>query len=148
MKRDLGLMRKKKPNVHFLNERQKEIRYRRSLSLYRFLKKNLNQIVTTDEKLFHLCQSSGETDFFFAKRGDKERAFFSRLDKNCPKSVMVWGGISKAGKTKLRFIRPGVKINTQYYIEEVLKPFQREDLKKLYPNGNGMATGLSTVACL
>jgi len=138
VKQNFGLSRKKKRKVHLLNERQKVIRFQRSHRLYQFLKDNLDKIISTDEKVFHLSQANGETDFFFAKRGDRTRHFFSSRDKNFPKSVMVWGGISKSGKTKLRFIKPGVKVNAQYYIDEILKPFQKDDLKELYPNGDGI----------
>ena len=51
---------------------------------------------------------------------------------------MVWGGIWKSGKIKLRFIKPGVKVNVQYYIDEILKPFKKDDLKELYLNRDGI----------
>ena len=48
--------------------------------------------------------------------------------------VMAWGGISYNGKTTLRFVKPGAKINSQYYIEEVLKPLLKNDGRRLHPN--------------
>ena len=46
---------------------------------------------------------------------------------------MVWAAISYQGKAKLRFITPGCKVNADYYIKEVLSPFIKEDIPKLYP---------------
>ncbi|GBN82216.1 hypothetical protein AVEN_227689-1 [Araneus ventricosus] len=35
--------------------------------------------------------------------------------------------------TKPRFVQPGVKINSEYYIEKILKPFLKDDYCRLYP---------------
>jgi hypothetical protein len=47
---------------------------------------------------------------------------------------MVWAGISSHGKTSLRFVKPGVKINADYYINNILKPFLSRDVPRLFPN--------------
>lgn len=49
---------------------------------------------------------------------------------------MAWLGISANGCTKVRFVKPGVKINSEYYIKNILKPLIREDIPKLYPNSD------------
>lgn len=49
---------------------------------------------------------------------------------------MVWVGISANGVTRPFFVKPGVKINKEYYIKKILEPFIRVDAKKLYPNGD------------
>lgn len=36
-------------------------------------------------------------------------------------SVMVWGAVSSRGKLPLLYIEKGVKINQEYYLENVLK---------------------------
>ena len=56
--------------------------------------------------------------------------------ENHAKGFMVWAGVSFYGKTKLYFIKPGVKINSTYYINNVLKPFLAYDAKKLFSDGN------------
>lgn len=48
---------------------------------------------------------------------------------------MVWAGVSFRGKTRLFFIEPGAKINSEYYCTNVLKPFLARDAKRLYPEG-------------
>lgn len=49
---------------------------------------------------------------------------------------MAWAGISSNGKTKLRWVEKGAKVNSKYYIDKVLKPFLRNDVMALYPDGN------------
>ncbi|GBO21722.1 hypothetical protein AVEN_113210-1 [Araneus ventricosus] len=51
---------------------------------------------------------------------------------------MVWMGISVNVATKPRFVQPGAKINSEYYIQKILKPFLKEDYRRLYPNGNAV----------
>ena len=38
-----------------------------------------------------------------------------------PRSVMVWAGICASGKTPLIFVDPGVKINQDYYKQQILR---------------------------
>ena len=47
---------------------------------------------------------------------------------------MVWAGIRSRGKTALRFVEPGVKINTDYYINKTLKSFLLRDVPRLFQN--------------
>ncbi|GBL88146.1 hypothetical protein AVEN_117749-1 [Araneus ventricosus] len=49
---------------------------------------------------------------------------------------MVWMGISANGVTKPRFLKPGAKINSEYYMQKILKPFLKNDYCRLYPNGD------------
>ncbi|GBN86461.1 hypothetical protein AVEN_231742-1 [Araneus ventricosus] len=51
---------------------------------------------------------------------------------------MVWMGISANGITKPRFVQPGAKINSKYYIQKILKPFLKDDYCRLYPNGDAV----------
>lgn len=41
------------------------------------------------------------------------------------------------GKTELRFVKSGVKINSSAYIDTTLEPF-KSDLARLYPDGDGI----------
>ncbi|GBL93148.1 hypothetical protein AVEN_216495-1 [Araneus ventricosus] len=43
-----------------------------------------------------------------------------------PKSVIVWMGISANGVTKPRFVQPRAKINSEHYIQKILKPFLKD----------------------
>lgn len=138
IKRNLGLKRLKKVKVHVLSENEKLRRYQRSLELGRFIAKNLDKIITSDEKIFQLPPNCGQSEHFFEKSGQRRRSFFIRRQQSYPKQIMLWGGISMNGKTKLRFIKPGVKVNSDFYINHVLEPFISEDLPVLYPNNDGI----------
>nr|XP_042894693.1 uncharacterized protein LOC122268721 [Parasteatoda tepidariorum] len=49
---------------------------------------------------------------------------------------MVWMGIFAHGVTKPRFVKPGAEINSEYYIQKILKPFLKDDYCRLYSNGD------------
>jgi len=51
------------------------------------------------------------------------------------KGFMAWAGVSYRGKTEIRFINKGTKVNSNFYINKVLKPFLRNDVPKLFPEG-------------
>ena len=59
---------------------------------------------------------------------DKEISMHQKIDKKsvfqqqASKSVMVWVTFSKTWKSTLIFIERNVKINTEYYIADALKP--------------------------
>ncbi|GBN17952.1 hypothetical protein AVEN_200464-1 [Araneus ventricosus] len=53
-----------------------------------------------------------------------------------PKGVIVWMGISANGVTKPRFVQPGAKINSEYYIQRIVKPFLKDDYCRFYPNSD------------
>lgn len=49
---------------------------------------------------------------------------------------MAWAGVSYRGKTEIRFIDKGTKVNSKYYIDKVLKPFLKKDVPRLFPEGS------------
>ncbi|GBM61699.1 hypothetical protein AVEN_57129-1 [Araneus ventricosus] len=51
---------------------------------------------------------------------------------------MVWMGIAANGVTKPRFVQPRDKINSEYYIQKILKPFLKVDYCRLYPNSDAV----------
>ncbi len=50
-----------------------------------------------------------------------------------PKSFTVLGGVSSKRKTTLRFVAPGTKVNSNYYINKVLKAFLTRGVPRLFP---------------
>ena len=42
-----------------------------------------------------------------------------------PKGVMVWAGVGYNAKAPLIFVKAGVKIDTDVYRKEILKPVER-----------------------
>ncbi|CAM4758225.1 unnamed protein product [Rotaria magnacalcarata] len=66
------------------------------------------QFITTDESWFYLDGVQG-------------------------KRFMIRGDVSSHGKTTLCFVELGAKINTNYYINNILKPFLRRDAPRSFP---------------
>lgn len=127
-----------KQNVHVLSEGSVVKRRQRSWPFYRFLLANLERIVTSDEAWFYLSGCNGQRRIYYAPKGKMPQRKCATRKPTHSKGVMVWGGVSMKGKTSLRFIRPGAKIDSTYYVTEVLKPFVKTDLKRLYPNGDAI----------
>ena len=127
----------KKPKCQALSANTIEKRYKRSWPLYRRLRgQRWTKVITSDEALFHLTETGGKTKVQYISRGESRSGLevFSKVQ--FPKGVMVWLGISANGCTQIRFVTPGAKINADYYIKNILKPFIRKDIPKLYPNGD------------
>lgn len=126
-----------KPKCHFLNEAMIEKRYKRSWSLYQKLKcGKYKNYITSDEAMFYLDNASGQTNVQYVEVGQKATEVQPKQVRHFSKSVMVWAAICSNGKSKLRFVKPGVKINAEYYVNNILKPFLEEDIPKLYPQRN------------
>ena len=139
LKRTFNLKLVKKPRVHHLTPKQIATRRSRALPLYNFLKDNLMKVLTTDEKIFTLNASGGQSVYQYLNKHQKRKhakAYYKR--KLHAKSVMVWAGICATGRTKLYFVKPGVKVNAKYYINRILKPVFKDDFKRLFPNGDGI----------
>jgi hypothetical protein len=113
-----------------------EKRRQRLWRLYRKLKKNnWQKFITSDEVWFYLSNSGGQRCVQYINNNEKYTAadvYQSRPEHL--KGVMVWAGVSYNGKTYLRFVESGAKINKEYYIKKILSPFIRWDVKRLYPN--------------
>ncbi len=126
-----------KPKGQVLSAQTIENRRKRSWPLYRRLKgQGWTKVVTSDEALFRLSETNRKTRVQYLSRGQKrsEAEVFTKSSHS--KSVMVLIGISARGCTQVRFVKPGAKINSDYYIKKILTPFLRRDIPKLYPNGD------------
>jgi len=133
----LGKKLVQKPKGHILTAKMVGKRYRRSWPLYRLLRgQRWQKVITTDEAWFYLDNTSEQTKVQYISRGQKRSSLQSTTKSPHPKGVMVWAGISANGCTEVRFVKPGAKVNADYYIKHVLTPFVKHDIPKLYPNGD------------
>lgn len=134
-KKVLGKKLVKKPKGQVLSDQTIEKRRKRSWGLYRRLRgERWTKVITSDEALFHLTDQNRKTRVQYLSRDQKRSQLETFTKVSHPKGVMVWIGISAKGCTQVRFVKPGAKINSDYYIEKILKPFIRKDIPKLYPN--------------
>ena len=119
--KDLQLKAFKKQKVHGLTSVQKQARIQKCKHLIRW--HGDREILFSDEKLFLLQNSHNQQNdrVWSVKLADapKDKLAVERFQN--VSSVMVWGAVSKRGKLPLHFVEKGVKINQDYYIEQVLK---------------------------
>lgn len=128
---------RKKSKVQKLTPSNAEKRRQRALRLYRQLANHrYKNFVTTDESWFYLNGTEGKRKVCYVKKTDPdyERTIIQQ-DSSRPKGFMVWADISSRGKTSIRFVDPGTKINSDYYINHILKPFLSRNLSRLFPDG-------------
>lgn len=135
-KKDLGLKAFKKKIVHGLTEKHKVSRKQRYRQL---LKRHAGcNIIFSDEKFFLLQQSHNpQNDRLYAVRTEnipKDKKCIQRFQN--VSSFMVWGAISKNGTLPLIFIEKGVKMNQEYYLNEVLIKNMLPEAQNLHPDGN------------
>ncbi|CAF5219988.1 unnamed protein product, partial [Rotaria magnacalcarata] len=131
-----GFVLRKKRKVQKLTGANVEKRHRRSRRLYlQLINGRYQKFITTDESWFYLDGTNGKRKVCYIKKSDPNYdRMIIQQDSNRPKGFMVWGGISAKGKTSLRFVKSNTKINSDYYINKILKPFLLRDVPRLYPN--------------
>ncbi|CAM2704087.1 unnamed protein product [Rotaria socialis] len=124
----------KKQKVHKLTPSNAEKRRRRAPRLYRQLANNrYKKFITTDESWFYLDGTEGKRKVCYIKKSDPDyEKMILQQDSSRPQGFLVWAGISSYAKTSLRFVKPGVKINSDYYINNILKPFLSRDVPRLF----------------
>ena len=137
IKRILNARLRKKRPVHKLNDAQIKKRRARAWRLYlRLNNGKWKNYVTTDEAMFYMGGSYGRRKVYYIRGNqyDRQKVKFVKRDAFAP-GFMVWAGVSFYGKTSLRFINKGVKVNSDYYINSVLKTFLNKDVPRLF-NGH------------
>lgn len=131
-KYDLGLKGYKKQRVHGLTDKQKKARIQKCKILINRLADR--EMIFSDEKMFILQDTYNSQN---------NRVYSTSLD-TCPtdklkvqrfqnsSKVMVWGAISPRGQFPLLFVEHGAKINSNYYINEILERHLLTNAEKLY----------------
>ncbi|GBL77466.1 hypothetical protein AVEN_41853-1 [Araneus ventricosus] len=106
-----------------LNVSQQVIRRQSSWPLYKFLRKyRWRKFTTTDEAWIHLSNTDAKSKVQYLSRDQNRRDLTPSTTVPHPKGVMVWMGVSAKGVANPRFVQPGDKINSEYYILKVFAP--------------------------
>jgi hypothetical protein len=96
--------------------------------------KKWKYVITIDEAWVYLNHTNGVRKVYYEFRGERTQESWTKFWKEShPKGVMFVGGICSRGVTKLRFVDPGVKINSSYYVDNVLTELFAEDIPRLFP---------------
>lgn len=86
--------------------------------------RNIRKILFTDEKIFTLQETGAHPKVKFhcapSSRHQESLKCSSSNSRHSP-GVMVWGGVSKLGKSPLIFVEIGAKVNAEYYQNVILK---------------------------
>lgn len=138
LKDDLHLIPYKKRLRHGLSEPQRIARVQKAKALLnRHDSESVKNIIFSDEKLFTTeVKLNPQNDRIYALRiediPDYKRTVQTFQNKN---SVMVWAAIGWNGKIPLKFVDKGVKINKEYYLNEILISTLSPNVASIYPNG-------------
>ena len=132
---DLEGILKKKYRVHALSDSQVLQRLDRGPRFLDYIKgKKWRFIITVDEAWVYLSHTNGIRQVYYEFKGERTEESWTKFWKEShPKCVMFVGGVCNRGVTKIRFVEPGAKINSDYYIKEFLEPLFAEDISRLYP---------------
>lgn len=130
------LRKVKKPKCHSIPPNSVQKRAARAKGLYNLLRNDQwKNIITSDEAMFYCLNTNEKRDVQYLTPDQKRSSAEPFTHRSHPPSLMVWIGISHHGVTEPIFVKPGAKINSQYYVDNVLQPLYL-DAKRLYPEGN------------
>lgn len=135
LKDELGLKPLKFQKAQDLNDKQKKVRLERAKELLRLAESGrLPNLVFSDEKPFVIEQFvNKQNDRVYLPERSAENLHLRLATRNqAPAMVMVWAAISAEGRSPLVFIDRGVKINAEYYRENVLEAALKPWASKQY----------------
>lgn len=124
LKNELGLKPLKFQKVQELTDAQKKVRLERAKELLRLHESGqLPNLVFSDEKPFQIEQFVNKQNdrVYLPKRSAENLHLRLATRTQAPPMVMVWAAVTADGRSPLVFIDHGVKINAEYYRENVLK---------------------------
>lgn len=132
---DLQGETRRKRLVHALKESHKMNRKTNCRKLYerRLAGRRSEFAVTLDEALFYVSDCNGTRRIYYTKPGKIDHAFGTPKTEKFSEKFMVVGAMTGRGVVPLIRVPPNVKVNSQYYIDNVLKPLLEEHVAALYP---------------
>ena len=132
--KDLGGLVRKKYRTHHLSVKMARQRMAKGP---RFLKMinhgKWKWIVLVDEGWVYMTNCNGQRKIYYEFRGNRRPESWRKyvVQKN-PIGVMVAMGITAGGPTGIYFVPPEAKVNSQFYVDKVLRPILQKDIPRLY----------------
>uniref|UniRef100_A0A7I4Z2Y2 DDE_3 domain-containing protein n=1 Tax=Haemonchus contortus TaxID=6289 RepID=A0A7I4Z2Y2_HAECO len=109
--------------VHCVNEKQQRNRAECCQRLLPKLNDEfVKRIVCSDEKLFSISPSRYSNKggiWTTLKKNELSPSVLQSPRSTSQRNLMVWAEVSWNGKTKLLFVEPGLKINAEYYVQQL-----------------------------
>lgn len=124
-RKDLKLNLFKKIRTQKLTAANKVLRLSRCQHLLNYIGiRKLSKVLFTDEKIFTIeGQFNSQNSRIWTTLPKKVQVSAERLlvaRSHFPQSVMVFGGVSLNGRTRLTFVENNVKVNSEYYQRAIL----------------------------
>lgn len=122
LRKNLGLKPWKKKKGQKLTAAAKNKRLNRAKALKERLADGRHRLILfSDEKYFTIEEGyNSQNDRIWS--ADSERIVERQMK---PKGVMVWAGVGYNAKAPLVFVKAGIKIDTDVYRRDILKPVER-----------------------
>ena len=122
-----------KPKGHAMTAATIEKRRARGAALANKIEKHgLNKLVTGDEAWFYLTGNGGKRNIQHMLPNQTRTDAEVLTLKSRPQALMIWVGLSENGIIGPIVVESGVKINSDCYIDSILKPALNA-CEKLYP---------------
>ena len=103
--------------------------------MQKYPKAMVNFIFFTDEKVFTVtAPTNSQNDRFYVGSGTRKDVDENRLLRTRPtfsRSVMVSVGVSNLGCSAIHFVEPGVRVNGEYYRNNLLGQKLLPDMRRL-----------------
>lgn len=131
---DLNLKAYKKQKIHGLTVAQKKARVKKCRDMLAW--HDGDDMIFSDEKMFVLQDSHNQQNdrVYGVSLRDIPADKLAVQRFQSTSAVMVWGAISPKGKLPLLFIDRGVKINQDFYIQNVLQDHLLKNAQMVYGN--------------
>ncbi|OQV12441.1 hypothetical protein BV898_13317 [Hypsibius exemplaris] len=126
---------RKKCRVHALSNKQAKQRLDRGPRFLRYINaRKWKNVITIDEAWVYLIDVNRIRKIYYDFRGERSPESWTIFWKEShPKDIIFVAGVCSRCKTAIRFVKPGAKINSEYYIQHVLKPLFKNDIRNLFP---------------
>lgn len=127
---------RKKTLVHVLKESHKKNRKTTTRKLYEnYLAGNPSGfLVTLDEALFFVQDCNQKRPIYYTKDPKVLQNYVKQKKEKFSDKFMVVGAMTGRGVLPLIPVRSNCKINSKYYVDNVLKRLLEVEVPKLYPN--------------
>jgi hypothetical protein len=137
--KNLNLSKRKKGKVHKLTAMQRQQRKTSCRLLYEgyLAKDRWKNIVSIDEAWFYVTDCNKKRSIYYKEKGKMDahaQKPYTERRESFAKGFMVVAGFCYKGKLRLRKVATKVKINSDYYQKNVLKPIFHKEIPFLYNN--------------
>lgn len=132
---DLGLHTRKKTTTHHLTETQAAQRVIRGEIFLNYLGMYKTRLIfTMDETMITLNDFDKDNPIYYVGEDlEIPEEWRKKSVSSWPKQLMVAFGICWNGVSRAYFVEKNAKINSEYFVANILKPMIAYDIPRLYP---------------